>query len=152
MSRIVRDFLLLRSRRALDLLDVGRLMGRGLGVGGVRRRIMGLGRGLGGRRLVRRLRMVLLVVMLRVVGVLDGARARVVLLGVLRVLRMLGVMGRRRQALGRVGVMLVRHPSQRSSVGPGSGRSNSGREAKKKEGVGAEEAARAGNIVVRARG
>lgn len=102
MSGIVGDFLLLllRSWRALDLLDVGRLMGRLLGVGRMRRRIVGLGRGLGRRRLVRRLRgMVLLVMMLRVVRMLDRPGPRMVL----------GVMGRRRQALGRVGVMLVRH-------------------------------------------
>lgn len=104
MRGIVGDFLLLlRSRRALDLLDVGRLMGRLLGVGGMGRGIVGLGRGLGRRRLVRRLGMVLLVVMLRVVRMLDGAGPRVVL-------GMLGVMGRRRQALGGVGVM---HPLRR---------------------------------------
>jgi hypothetical protein len=91
VSGIVGDFLLLlRSWRALDLLDVGRLMGRLLGVGGMWRGIVGLGRGLGRRRLVRRLRgVVLLVVMLRVVRMLDGAGPRMVL-GVL------GVMGRRR--------------------------------------------------------
>lgn len=112
--------LLLRWRRCLDLLDVGRLMlGRSLRVGMLWRRIVALGWRLGGCRLVRGVRVVLLVLLV----------LRVVLrmLGVLRVLRMLRVLGMllvvndarsrvvdrkvgwRRQALRSVGVMLEKH-------------------------------------------
>jgi hypothetical protein len=117
MGRVVGHLLLLRSWGSLDLLDVGRLMGLRLGIRGMRRRIMRLGRGLGRRRLVRRvgvvLLLVLLVVVLRVLGMLRVLRVlRVVLVLVLLLdsagpRMVLRVMGRRWQALGRVGVMLV---------------------------------------------
>lgn len=109
--------LLLRWRRSLDLLDVGRLMlGRSLRVGMLWRRIVALGWRLGGCRLVRGVRVVLLVLL--VLRVVLG------MLGVLRMLRVLGMLlvvndarsrvvdrkvGWRRQALRSVGVMLEKH-------------------------------------------
>lgn len=115
VGRIIRDFLLRRPWWLLDLLDVGRLVGRGHLLGSrVRRGIVGGGGRLLGRRLMGRLGvllllLVLLVVLLLVVRVrvrlvvrvLDDLRAWVVLL--LRV----RVVGWRWQALLlRVGVML----------------------------------------------
>ena len=112
MGRIIRDFLLRRPWRLLNLLDVGRLVGWGHLLGsGMRRGIVGSGRRLLRGRLMGRLGVLLLLLMLVVVlllvvrvrvrvRVLDDLRARVVLLRV-------RVVGWRWQALLlRVGVML----------------------------------------------
>lgn len=111
MRRVVGDFLLLRSRRALDLLHVGRrvrwwhLLGRRM-----RRRVVSSGGRLSRLGLMRRVGMLL--GMLRMLRVLRVLRVMLVVVlnnaGPLVVLRMLGqrVVGWRWQALLGVGVML----------------------------------------------
>jgi hypothetical protein len=102
VRRVVGNLLLLLWRWwSLDLLDVRRLMGRrALGIGVVRRRVVRLGRTLCRCRLVGRvgvlLVLVLVLLMLRMVAVVDYSRPGMVCRMVVW----------RRQALGRVGVML----------------------------------------------
>lgn len=101
VGRVVRHVLLRRTRRALDLLDVGRLMGRRhLLLLGVRRGIVGGGGRLGGLlRLVRRVGVLLMVELV--------LRPRVVRVRGVRRVRVVRVVGWRWQALLlRVGVML----------------------------------------------
>jgi hypothetical protein len=85
----------------LELLHVRRLvLWRDLGIVGMRRGIMSLGRRL------RRLALMGRVRMRRLVVDRNGSRMMLMRLVLLRMLLMLGMVRRRRQALCRVGVML----------------------------------------------
>lgn len=107
MRLIVRNLLLLRWWRALDLLHVRRLVSLvrwwSLGLGGVRRGVVSLSWALVWRRLVRRARMRLVVMLLHLAG--PG------------MLGMMWVVVWRWQALGRVGVMLLGECGQQRCLG-----------------------------------